>query len=53
MMTNEEITGFRNLLKGMEIRIIHLSLDLHKEQERIESLIRILDTQLIKGDQNG
>ncbi len=48
-MTKDEIIKFRNLLLGVHIRTIHMALTLHKEQERIEDLVRILDTHLIEG----
>lgn len=47
-MTKEEIISFRNLLQGQLIRTYNLSLSLHKEQERIEDLIRILDTYILR-----
>jgi len=47
-MTVKEMTDIRNLLQGQLIRTYHLSLDLHKQQEHIEDIIRILDTHIIK-----
>ncbi len=47
-MNNQEIIDFRNMLIGCQIRITQLALALHKEQERLENLMRITDTWLIK-----
>lgn len=47
-MDNKKIHDFRNMLFCSQIRISNMALELHKEQERISDLIRILDTFLIK-----
>lgn len=49
-MNDKEVIDFRNLLQGHLIRMYGHALNLHKEQERIEDLIRILDTKLIEGE---
>ena len=49
---NKEITEFRNLLLGCQSRIMSVALAIHNEQERVQDLIRILDSKLIKGDKN-
>lgn len=43
-----EIEDIRQMLISSQLRISHLALSLHKEQERIEDLIRIIDSMMIK-----
>lgn len=47
-MNKEELNNFRKSLQSQLLRFYGLSLNLHKEQERLEDLIRILDSHLIK-----
>lgn len=47
-MSDREITEFRGMLVGCQIRIAQMALALHKEQERIENLLMITETWLIK-----
>lgn len=47
-MNEKELIEFRALLQGCLIRNYQMSLTMHKEQERIEDLLRILDSHLIK-----
>lgn len=47
------IIHIRNLVKGQLIRTQHLALKLHKEQEEIEELLRLIDVQILKEEQNG
>lgn len=49
-MNDKEIGDLRNFLLGSHIRITNLALSLHREQERILDMIRILDAHLIKGE---
>lgn len=50
-MTKDEIINIRNMVRGQLIRTYHLSLSLHKEQEHLEDLIRILDAQILKQEE--
>lgn len=52
-MNQKELIDFRNMLRAQLVRTYHLALDLHKQEEHIENLIRILDTHLIKEESNG
>ena len=47
-MNEKELIEFRNLIKGCLIRNYQMSLNMHKEQERIEDLLRILDAHILK-----
>lgn len=46
-MDKEDIIKYRQSLLGQNLRLQNLALDLHKETERSQDLIRILDAQLI------
>lgn len=48
VMNEKELIEFRALLQGHLIRMYNHSLNIHKEESRIEDLIRILDSYLIK-----
>lgn len=50
-MIKDELIHMRNMLKGQLIRTCQLSLSLHKEQEHIEDLIRIVDAQILKQEE--
>lgn len=52
-MVQKEIYDIRNLLRGHEIRISKMALELHKEQERVADMIRIIDTIILKENENG
>jgi len=45
--------NIRFLLKEHGIRISNLALSLHKEQERVDDLIRIMDAHILKETQDG
>jgi hypothetical protein len=45
---DKELLELRSLMHGHQIRIIHLALTIHKEQERIDDYIRIIDAMILK-----
>lgn len=48
---DKQINDFRHMLVGQQIRICQLALSLHKEQERIDNLISVIDSWMInKGE---
>ena len=47
-MTIRELQDFKNMLVGVQMRICGIALQIHKEQERVENLINILNTALLK-----
>lgn len=49
-MTERESRDLRAMLFGSQIRITNLALLLHKEQEKVQDLINIIDVSLSKGD---
>jgi hypothetical protein len=52
-MTSKELHDLRNMLKGSLIRVTQISLSIHKEQERLEDAIAVIDAAILnKGESN-
>lgn len=51
---DKNIVELRRMIVGSQIRISQMALSLHKEQERLEDITRVLDSLLInKEKENG
>jgi len=50
-MTIKELQDLKNMLVGVQIRICGIALQIHKEQERVENLVNILNTALLKNEE--
>ena len=46
-MTKKELIELRQMIQGSMIRVCQLSLTLHKEQERYENIISIIDSYIL------
>lgn len=46
----KQLTDFRQMLVSEQFKVCQLALSLHKQQEKIDDLIKVVDSWLIKGE---